>query len=112
MIFDTDKDGLHTLFRPYQALLIEHIWDLNKEGRVGINSGQAHRFLQGTPEKKSRASVILFLNKMVDEGILEFEEESGKGGYHRIYYPKMDREEFAVYVTELMKNKLKEVFPS
>jgi len=33
---------------------------------------------------------------MVDERILEYEEKSGKGGYHRIYYPKMDREEFAV----------------
>ncbi len=112
MKFDIEKDGLHTLFRPYQALLIEHIWELNRNARVGINSGQAHRFLQDTPEKKSRASVINSLNDMVDERILEYEEKSGKGGYHRIYYPKMDKEEFAVYVTELIKEKLKEVFPS
>ena len=112
MKFDIEKDGLHTLFRPYQALLIEHIWELNRNARVGINSGQAHRFLQGTPEKMSRASVINSLNDMVDERILEYEEKSGKGGYHRVYYPKMDREEFAVYITELMKNKLKEVFLS
>ena len=112
MIFDTGKDGLQTLFKPYQVLLIEHIWELNRNTRVGINSGQAHRFLQGTSEKKSRASVILFLNKMVDEGVLEYEEKSGKGGYHRVYYQKMDRKEFAVYVTELINSKLKEVFPS
>ena len=112
MKFDTEKDGLQTLFKPYQALLIEHIWELNRKGRVGINSGQAHRFLQGTPEKMSRATVILFLNEMVDEGILEYEEKSGKGGYHRVYYPKMDREEFSVYVTELIKKKLSEAFPS
>ncbi len=111
MRFDTEKDGLHTLFRPYQALLIEHLWDLNRNARVGINSRQAHRFLQDTPEKKSRASVINSLNDMVDEGILEYEERSGKGGYHRVYYPKMDRGEFAVYVTELIKKKLKEAFP-
>ena len=110
MIFDLGKDGLQTLFKPYKVLLIEHIWELNRKGRVGINSGQAHRFLQGTPEKMSRASVIFFLNDMVDEGILEYEERSGKGGYHRVYYPKMDREEFEVYVTELIKEKLKEVF--
>ena len=112
MKFDTEKDGLQTLFKPYQVLLIEHIWDLNKAGRVGINSGQAHRFLQDTPEKMSRATVILFLNDMVDEGVLEYEERSGKGGYHRVYYPKMDREGFAVYVTELINSKLKGVFPS
>jgi len=110
MKFNTDENGLHTLFKPYQALLMEHIWELNRKGRVGINSGQAHRFLQDTPEKMSRATVILFLNEMVDEGVLEYEEKSGKGGYHRIYYPKMDREEVAVYVTELIKEKLKELF--
>ena len=112
MRFDTEKDGLHTLFRPYQALLIEHLWDLNRNARVGINSSQAHRFLQDTPEKKSRASVINSLNDMVDEGILEYEERSGKGGYHRVYYPKMNKEEFSVYVTELINDKLKEIFLS
>jgi len=28
---------------------------------------------------------------MVDEGVLDYEEESGKGGYHKIYYQKVDR---------------------
>ena len=112
MKFDTDKEGLHTLFRPYQALLLEHLWELNSESRVGVNSGQAHRYLLDTPEKMSRASVINFLNDMVDEGILDYEEKTGKGGYHRVYYPKMDREEFSVYVTELIKKKLSDAFPS
>lgn len=34
---------------------------------------------------------------MVDEGVLNYEEESGKGGYHRVYFPKMDRKGFANY---------------
>ncbi len=112
MKFDTDKEGLHTLFRPYQALLLEHLWELNRESRVGVNSRQAHRYLLDKPEKRSRASVINFLNDMVDEGILDYEEKTGKGGYHRVYYPKMSRGKFAVYVTESIKNKLKEVFLS
>jgi len=110
MKFDTGKEGLHTLFRPYQALLLEHLWELNRERRVGVNSRQAHRYLLDKPEKRSRASVINFLNDMVDEDILDYEEKTGKGGYHRIYYPKMDREGFSVYVTELIRNKLNEVF--
>ncbi len=52
-----------------------------------MNSGQAYRYLLDKPEKRSRASVILFLNDMVDEGILEYEEKTGKGRYHRVYYP-------------------------
>lgn len=110
MEFDTEKEGLHTLFKPYQALLLEWIWELNEEEKVGVNSNQAHKHLDNSPEKKSRASVIFFLNNMVDEGILSYEEKTGKGGYHRVYYPTMNRKEFAAHVTETIKAKLEEVF--
>jgi len=110
MIFDTNKDGLLTLFKPYQVVLLEHIWDLNKNEKVGITSGEAHKFLLGKPEKKSRASSIIFLNDMVEEGILDYEEKTGKGGYHRVYYPLMDREGFQECVTEKINSKLKKVF--
>jgi hypothetical protein len=110
MKFDTEQEGLLTLFKPYQAILLEYMWDLNESERVGINSGQAHKYLQGKPEKKSRASVIFFLNDLVEDGILEFEERTGKGGHHRVYYPKLDREEFSLYVTKTIKDKLTETF--
>jgi hypothetical protein len=113
MRLDTSKEGLHTLFKPYQAALLEHIWKLNNPSRTGITSGQAHEFLQetGDPEMmKSRASVIFFLNDMVDEGVLDYEEESGKGGFHRVYYSKMDRKQFAEHVTKTVTDKLHEVF--
>ena len=92
MKFDTSEKGLLTLFKPYQAAILEHIWELNDEGRAGVTSGQAYEFLQDHPDSKSRASVIFFLKDMAEEGILSYEEKSGKGGYHRVYYPKMDRE--------------------
>ena len=112
MKFDTQQEGLHTLFKPYQAALLEHLWDLNKKDRVGMNSGQAYKYLLNRPEKKSRASVIFFLNDMVDEEILDYEERTGKGGHHRVYYPKMNKVEFAQYISELITDKLSEVFPS
>ena len=110
MKFDTSGEGLNTLFKPYQSALLEHIWELNGDGRVGINSGQAYRYLQTLPDRKSRASVIFSMNDMVDDGILEYEEKSGKGGYHRVYYPKMNREEFAKHVKKTITEKLDEVF--
>ena len=110
MIFDTKKEGLLTLFKPYQAVLMEYIWDLNENERVGVTSGGAHLFLLGKPERKSRASVINFLNGMVDEGILGYEERTGKGGYHRIYYPWMDRAGFLKYITEKINSKLEKLF--
>jgi predicted transcriptional regulator len=110
MKFDTSEKGLLTLFKPYQAALLEHIWELNNPSRTGITSGQAHKFLQDHPDKKSRASVIITLNDMVDEGILTYEEESGKGGYHRVYYQNMDRKQFSEHVTKTITEKLHEVF--
>ena len=112
MIFDTSKEGLLTLFKPYQAALLEHIWELNSVERFGLSSGDAYRFLRDHPDSKSRASVIIFLNDMVEDGVLEYEEESGKGGYHRVYYPRMDREQFAQHVVETITRKLTETFPS
>ena len=111
MIFDTSGEGLLTLFKPYQVALMERIWELNDSGRVGVSSGQAHGYLLGYPDSRSRASVIFFLNDMVEEGVLEYEEKSGKGGYHRVYYPRMDREQFALHVVETITDKLNEVFP-
>ena len=66
MKLDTTKDGLYTLFKPYQVLLLEHIWELNENEKVGVNSSRAHGYLLTTSEKKSRASVIFFLNDLVE----------------------------------------------
>ena len=115
MKFDTSKRGLQTLFKPYQVALLVHIWESNIEERTSISSGQAYRFLQQTSESDlmvSRASVIVFLNKMVEEGVLEYEEKTGKGGIHRVYFPKMNRDQFAQHVIEAITRKLAEIFPS
>jgi hypothetical protein len=112
MKFDTKQEGLETLFKPYQALLLEWIWELNKNQRTGVNSAKAHQYLLGTSESKSRASVIFFLNDLVEEGILTYEEKTGKGGHHRVYYPNMNKEEFSNYVVNSINEKLANVFPT
>lgn len=111
MIFNTEEEGLLTLFKPYQAALLEYLWELNERKTVGLTSGQLYNWLKDHPDSKSRASVIFFMNDMVDEGVLEYETKTGKGGHHRVYYPKMNREEFAGYVVDKITSKLREVFP-
>jgi hypothetical protein len=102
---------LETLFKPYQALLLEWIWELNENQRKGVTSGKAHQYLLETTESKSRASVIFFLNDLVEEEILTYEERTGKGGHHRVYFPKMNREEFSNYVVSSINVKLATIFP-
>ena len=112
MKFDTEQEGLYTIFMPYQAIMLEYIWKLNEKNREGIRSAQAHKYLNGHPEMRSRASVINSLDAMIDEGVLVFEKEICKGGHRRVYYPAMDRDEFAVHVCNVITAKLREVFPS
>ncbi len=111
MKFDTKQEGLETLFKPYQALLLEYIWEQNENQRKGVTSGQAYLYLQNTSESKSRASVIFFLNDLVEEEILSYEERTGKGGYHRVYFPNMNRQEFSDYVILSINEKLTNAFP-
>lgn len=113
MKFDTSKQGLQTLMKPYQAALMEHIWKINEKNRTSIISREAHEYLHETGEdelKMSRASVIIFLDEMVKEGVLEYETETGKGGKHRVYFPAMKPNQFESYVTKAIMDKLKEVF--
>ena len=115
MKLDTTKSGLDSLFKPYQGMLLEHIWDLNERAAAGeevaVGSGNAWNWLCGTPEKKSRASVIFFLNDMVDEGVLDYHDKTGKGGHHRLYYPKMSREQFAEYAVKEIVGGVAKTFP-
>jgi hypothetical protein len=56
--------------KPYHAVLMEYIWELNEVERKGIISREAHQYLHNTGDdelKMSRASVIFFLDNMVEE---------------------------------------------
>ena len=115
MKFDTSKEGLHTLMKPYQAAVIEYIWKINENERTGIVSREAHQYLHDTGDdelKMSRASVLFFLDDMVEEGVLEYESETGKGGHHRVYFPAMKPKQFETYVTKTIMDKLKEAVAS
>lgn len=85
MKFYTRHGGLRTLFRPFWLLLRWRLWDLDGKSRVGLNLGQARMHPLDKPEKAG-ASVTSFPNGVVDEGVLEHEDGTGRGGHHRIYH--------------------------
>lgn len=114
MQLDTDKNGLEAIFRSWQVPLVEELFNRK------VKSGEAHEFLKerdvrtggkGSYTSVSRASVINFLNKLVDLELLGYTTRSGKGGYHRIYEMTLTREEFAHKIIGLFVNKLRESFP-
>ena len=59
----------------------------------------------------SRASIINFMNYMVDEGALEYTEITGKGGHRRIYVAKYDESGFKEFVANKIISKMIETWP-
>jgi len=44
--------------------------------------------------------------------VLNYEAESGQGGINRVFYPRMNREQFGQYLVDKILKILGEVFPT
>lgn len=110
LMIDTAKKGLSMVFKDYQEEALKCLWEADdgKSSRqVWTHTNQA---LIGT-RTISRASIINFLNAMVDEGVLTYTEITGKGGHRKIYAAKMDENSFKQYTAEVVLGNLIRDFP-
>ena len=78
---DLARKGEHKIFEPYKKVII----DLLLEADKALGSGAVWKAVNEGGIKISRASVVFFLNFMVDDGLCTFEDATGKGGHHRLY---------------------------
>ncbi len=98
------------VLKDYQEVAMQYLWELDGEGASSrevweeVNKRLSHRTI-------SRASIINFLNSMVDEGVLNYTERTGKGGHRRIYSIKYDEKGFKEYISKTVLKKLLEEFP-
>jgi hypothetical protein len=100
---DLSESGLDMLFKLYQQKALSILWDHLE----GLNSRQVWEMTnKKIPDTISRASIINFLNDMAEYGLLDYREESGKGGYHRIYWHKYDRNGFSKYLKDIVQKAL------
>ena len=111
LIFNPARDGLSKVFRDYQEEALRFVWERNEEGAISreVWSRVNERLVGKT---FSRASIINFLNAMVDEGVLDYDERTGKGGYHRVYRPKLNETAFKKYVAQTVISSLMKDFPA
>lgn len=111
LVLDPSKSGFEKVLRDYQIKALKMVW---KDDGGGVSSRDV--YLQVNKEfdgKKtiSRASIINFLNSMCDEGVLNYEEETCKGGVRRIYSPGLDEENFKKYIARSVFDSLLKDFP-
>jgi hypothetical protein len=111
IVFDPSKDGLEKVLRDYQIEALSHVW---KHDGGGLTSREVYEAVNESLDggrSVSRASIINFLNAMSDEGVLDFEEETCKGGMRRRYRKGMDEATFKTYVASTVLRSLMRDFP-
>lgn len=109
-MFDSTGKGLLKVLKDYQEEALRFVWS-SGEGVISREVWEhVNEALEG--EKTiSRASIINFLNGMVEEGVLISREESGKGGYHAVYTSKMDEKAFVSHVARTIIDSMMRDFP-
>jgi len=99
------------VLKDYQELALKYLWRLDGDGASSRDVWiQVNKDLEGK-KTISRASIINFLNSMVDEGVLDYSETTGKGGHRRIYSAKYNESEFKEYIAKVVLENLLRDFP-
>ncbi len=110
LIFNPQNRGLAKVFRDYQVEAVKFIWEVGEKGTISREVwATVNERLVG--KTISRASIINFLNAMVDEGVFDYDERTGKGGYHRVYRPKLDESSFKRHLAQVMISSLIKDYP-
>lgn len=108
MKLNTENEGLGSIWKPYEIKAVEIL--LSHEERQ--STGEVWNKILESGIKISRASVIFFLNRLVNEGLADFIEKTGKGGYHKLYrLIADDRTELGSVLVDRFLYKLWEIFP-
>ena len=106
---DTGKKGLEMFFKKWQVESLRFLWNIYPEG---ANSRVVHENVNESLHGSiSRASVINYLNRMVDEALLTYTETTGKGGHQRVYTMKYGETEFKQHIAGLIITKLLKEYP-
>lgn len=111
LVIDPSKVGLEKVLRDYQIEALKIIWN---NGETGVTSREVYqktnKILKGV-KSISRASIINFLNSMCDEKVLNYVEETCKGGTRRKYSTRLNEDEFKKYIAMTAIESMYKDFP-
>ena len=111
LVVDPSKDGFEKVLRDYQIEALKMVWN---NGETGVTSREVYQHvnkaLKGV-KTISRASIINFLNRMCDEKVINYVEETCKGGMRRKYSTGLNEDEFKKYIATIVFESLLKDFP-
>ncbi|MCW4048175.1 MAG: hypothetical protein NWE89_00410 [Candidatus Bathyarchaeota archaeon] len=111
IVIDPAKNGLEKVLRDYQIEALKIIWSNTGEGMTSREVYEGVNQNLGVGKSVSRASIINFLNAMCDDNVLDFEEETCKGGMRRKYAKGLDEDGFKKYIASVVLGSLIKDFP-
>lgn len=111
VVVDPAKEGFEKVLMDYQIEALNSVWGNPSKGVTSRDVFQAvNESLEGV-KTVSRASIINFLNEMCDDKVLNYEEETCKGGLRWKYYPNLDEKGFKKYIVKVVFESLVKDFP-
>jgi len=105
--FDPSKPGLRKTLREWEELALRSMWDVGEKGAKTKAVWERVNERLGEGKSISRASIIVFLEKLEGQGVLGSWDATGKGGHHKIYYPLMDERGYLKYLVKTMVESMK-----
>ena len=109
--FDHEKEGLSKTLKEYEVNALRYVWSMGEEGASSGKIWAITNERLGSDKTISRASVIFFMNRMVDQGVLNYRNATGKGGHHRIYFPLLDEKGYKKHLLKTIVESLMRDFP-
>ena len=103
---DLSRTGLDMFFKGYRLESLKVLWE-SSEGL--LSSAVWEQVNQRRSQPISRASIINSLNDMVENGVLQGSDETGKGGHRTRYKAEMNEPELKRYLAKAAKEKLDEM---
>lgn len=104
---DTAKDTILAIMKPHHHGIISMIL----EAKTGRTTSELHVALEAENYIISRASVINYCKLLAANGVVSFEERTGKGGYHRVYSKLMSWESILESIHMQVLEKMTGAFP-
>ena len=109
--FDPSQHGLKKTLREYEELALRYVWEMGEEGAVSGSIWKVVNEKLKPSGSISRTSIIFFMNRLVDQGVLGYRDGTGKGGRYKIYYPLMDEKGYMKYLLKTMVESMRRDFP-
>ena len=112
-VFDPSETGLMKTLNDWEEHALRHVWESGEDGATSGDVWRAvNEILSEHGGSISRASIIFLLDDMVELDVLGYKTESGKGGMHRRYTPRLNENGYIKHVIKTNLESMIRDFPT